>query len=128
MFWINKNLATSSMSEFEFRKKRNKDLEKVVVVNVQDLIDGEGNDPTVFKSKMDRVDSYIKSGKKVCICCAGGQSRSNAVALAYLIKSGLSFEEAYKLIKKKVPISMIDPALMDLVWRVYKERSGVRSD
>jgi protein-tyrosine phosphatase len=113
MYWITKNLATSSMSEFEYRKE-----EGVVVVDVRDLIDGEGNDETIFKQKVDKVDEFIKSGKKVCICCVGGQSRSNAVALAYLIKSGMSFEEAYKLIRKN-PVSMIDMALMDLVWKIY---------
>ena len=121
MFWITKNLAVSSMSEFEFRKKRYKELKKVVVVDVRDLIDGEGNDETTFKSKVNRVDNYIKTSKKVCVCCAGGQSRSNAVALAYLVKKGVKFEDAYKLIKEKVPISMIDPALMDLVWKIYNK-------
>lgn len=45
---------------------------------------------------------FIKSGKVVFIHCIAGQSRSPAFLIAYLIKEkGMSFEEAYKLVKSK---------------------------
>jgi hypothetical protein len=113
MYWITKNLATSSMSEFMLRKRKN-----VVVVDVRDLIDGEGNDFEVFMGKVEEVENLINVNQKVCICCESGISRSNAVALAYLVKSSMKFDDAYNMIRKKVPVVQIDMALLDLAKKM----------
>jgi len=113
MYWITKNLATSSMSEFMLRKRKN-----VVAVDVRDLIDGEGNDFEVFLGKVEEVENLINTNQKVCVCCESGISRSNAVALAYLVRSGMEFDEAYDLIKEKVPVVQIDMALLDLAKKM----------
>ena len=67
---------------------------------------------------IDKVYNYIEHGKRVVVICAGGQSRSNAVALCVLIKQGMSFHEADKLIRKN-PVAMIDMALYDLIRKIY---------
>jgi len=113
MYWITKTLATSSMSEFMLRKRKN-----VVAVDVRDLIDGEGNDFEVFIGKVEEVENMINVNQKVCICCESGISRSNAVALAYLVRSGMEFDDAYNLIMKKVPVVQIDMALLDLAKKM----------
>lgn len=113
MYWITKNLATSSMSEFMLRKRKN-----VVTVDVRDLIDGEGNDFEVFMDKVKEVGNLINTNQKVYICCESGISRSNAVALAYLVRSGMEFDDAYNLIRKKVPVAQIDMALLDLAKKM----------
>ena len=112
MYWITKNLATSSMSEFML-KKRN-----AVAVDVRDLIDGEGNDFEVFLAKVEEVENLINANQKVCVCCESGISRSNAVALAYLVRSGMDFDEAYNLIREKVQVVQIDMALLDLAKKM----------
>jgi len=113
MYWITKNLATSSMSEFMLRKRKN-----VVAVDVRDLIDGEGNDFEVFMGKVEEVENLINANQKACICCESGISRSNSVALAYLVRSGMEFDDAYNLIRKKVPVVQIDMALLDLAKKM----------
>jgi len=113
MYWITKTLATSSMSEFMLRKRKN-----VVAVDVRDLIDGEGNDFEVFIGKVEEVENMINVNQKVCICCESGISRSNAVALAYLVRSGMEFDDAYNLIMKKVLVVQIDMALLDLAKKM----------
>jgi len=112
MYWITKDLATSSMSEFML-KKRN-----AVAVDVRDLIDGEGNDFEVFLGKVEEVENLINVNQKVCVCCESGISRSNAVALAYLVRSGMEFDEAYNLIREKVQVVQIDMALLDLAKKM----------
>ena len=115
MFWITKNLGTASLPELDEVKK----LENVGVELVTDLIDGKQVNKGQLKSKVNHVEKIIKSGKKAVIICVGGMSRSNAVALAYLVKSGMNFDEAYNLIKEKVHIAQINMDLIDFVKENY---------
>lgn len=115
MFWITKNLGTASLPELEEVKK----LENVRVELVTDLIDGKQVNVGQFKSKVNHVENIIKSGKKAVIICVGGMSRSNSVALAYLLKKGMNFDEAHNLIREKVPIAKISMDLIDFVKENY---------
>lgn len=96
-----------------------KKLENVKVELVTDLIDGKQMNVGQFKSKVNHVEKIIKSGKKAVIICVGGMSRSNSVALAYLVKQGMYFDEAYNLIREKVPIAKISMNLIDFVKENY---------
>ena len=115
MFWITKNLGTASLPELEQVKK----LENVEVELVTDLIDGKQVNEGQFKSKVNHVEKIIKSGKKAVVICVGGMSRSNAVALAYLIKNGMDYGKAYNLIREKVPIAQISTDLIGFVKETY---------
>lgn len=120
--WITDKLATSNIHYVRFRKLKNKIKRKkqdIKIVDVRDLEDGPGNDPGVFKKFVDKVESLIKQGYKVCVVCNCGMSRSNAVALAYLIKTGMEYGKAYNLIDEKVKLSNIDPALIEMVIDNY---------
>ena len=116
MYWITRNLGTAAYGEPELEKLKNTKF-----VNVRDLIDGAGNDPEIFKFKVSQVEKIISKGKKAVVVCGSGISRSNAVALAYLIWKGMEFDDAYNLIRKKVPITQIEMDLLDLAkkMRVY---------
>ncbi len=46
------------------------------------------------------VDAEIKRGGKVYIHCRQGLGRGPTMAIAYLIKTGLTYEDAFALIKK----------------------------
>ncbi|NCN07410.1 hypothetical protein GW933_01815 [Candidatus Falkowbacteria bacterium] len=49
------------------------------------------------------IDSIIKSKTKIYIHCRNGHGRAPSMAIAYFIYSGKSFEDSFKLIKKKRP-------------------------
>lgn len=116
MYWITENLGTASLPEFEAVKK----LKDVVVVLVKDLKDGKQESKSLFESKVKKVEWVInKKHKKCVIICVGGMSRSNAVALAYLVKKGMDFDEAYNLIRKKVNIAQINMDLIDHIKQKY---------
>ncbi len=121
MYWITKNLGTASFPELDDVKK----LENVEVELVTDLTDGIQENNGQFESKVDNVEKLIRKGKKVVVICALGMSRSNSVALAYLVKNGLDFYEAYDLIRTKVPIAHIDMDLFDFVRSKYAKKSKI---
>jgi protein-tyrosine phosphatase len=60
------------------------------------------NTPPLLEDLMrgaDFMDIEIKSGGKVYVHCRQGLGRGPTMAIAYLIKSGLTFEDAFKLVK-----------------------------
>jgi dual specificity MAP kinase phosphatase len=52
-------------------------------------------------------DDEIKNNGKVYVHCRQGLGRGPTMALAYLIKTGLTFDDAFRLIKRVRPF--IDP-------------------
>jgi len=51
----------------------------------------------------DFADGEIKNGGKVYIHCRQGLGRGPTMTIAYLIKTGLTFDDAYALVKKVRP-------------------------
>lgn len=47
------------------------------------------------------IDEKIKQKKSVLVHCSGGVSRSAAIVIGYLIFKGSTFEEAFKLVRRK---------------------------
>ncbi|MCX6818444.1 MAG: dual specificity protein phosphatase family protein [Candidatus Aenigmarchaeota archaeon] len=117
MFWYQNNLGTCGYYEYEDMKKQKTDIEFIVV---WDLVDGYQDNWGQFVSKVNAVEKALKQGKKVIVVCRGGFSRSNAVVLAYLLKSGMRWNEAYNIIRKN-PQSMIEPNLLNQI----KEKTEV---
>ncbi|MCX6819626.1 MAG: dual specificity protein phosphatase family protein [Candidatus Aenigmarchaeota archaeon] len=118
MFWYQDNLGTCGQAESRIiRHLKDKSIEIIIVY---DLIDSYQENWGQFVSKVNRVEKALKQGKKVVVACRGGMSRSNAVVLAYLLKSDMDWNEAYNIIRKN-PMSMIEPNLL----RQIKEKMKV---
>ncbi len=58
--------------------------------------------PTIsqLKKGVKFITSEIKKGGKVYIHCRFGEERGPTMAIAYLIYTGMNFEDAYKLVRK----------------------------
>ncbi len=90
------------------------------VVDVRDLYDGRNsignnnknnnNNNTLqdYERKIDLAWEMMQKYGRVVICCVAGTSRSNAIAIGVLVKHfKMPFNEAWKLVHLKVPISDI---------------------
>jgi len=117
MYWITENLGTASLKEID-KVRKLKDVEIELVI---DLIDGKQVNKGQFISKINHIENLIKKNKKVIVICRGGISRSNSVVLAYLVKNGMDFDKAYKLISSKVPIVRIRKDLVDYIKNMFKK-------
>lgn len=67
------------------------------------------------------IQEAIDAGGKVYIHCAGGVGRAPTTAAAYLIKSGMTMEEALAAIRKVRPFISIMPPQMDIL-KQYEAR------
>ena len=54
-----------------------------------------------FDDSVKFIDECIKSGGKILVHCSYGISRSASIVIAYLIKTGLTYTEAYDFVKSK---------------------------
>jgi len=61
----------------------------------------------------DFADTEIKSGGKVYIHCWQGLGRGPTMTIAYLIKTGLTFDDAFALVKKVRPFINPRPGQVD---------------
>ncbi len=74
-------------------------------VHIRDVI-YQDLDP-YFDDSVKFIEDCVKSGGKVLVHCSYGISRSASLVIAYFIKSGMSYKEAYEFVKSKR--EMIDP-------------------
>jgi nucleoside-diphosphate-sugar epimerase len=64
------------------------------LLDVRELIDGEGNDPARLRMIINCGAEQQRLGKRLLICCDKGISRSNAIALGVLLAAGMSYTRA----------------------------------
>ena len=62
-------------------------------------IDNTPPDMGVLTKGADFIDAEIKNGGKVYVHCRQGLGRGPTMAIAYLIKAGATFEDAFALVK-----------------------------
>ena len=74
------------------------------------LEDGAPVPPTTVKYAVSRIHEMIKSGP-VLICCHAGLSRSPGIAVAYLTRCGLSWDQAEKVLHYRRPQIQIHPEI-----------------
>jgi protein-tyrosine phosphatase len=69
------------------------------------------------------IEDVVKENGKVLVHCSYGVSRSASMVLAYLIKNGMSYDEAYKLVKSKRDIIEPNPGFKKqlLVYSLERE-------
>lgn len=106
--WITKNLGTAAYHDC----KKSGILDSIDLVDVREMIDGEGNNLDFVMEKIKNVQDSLSIKKKVVICCDKGISRSNSIALGALLTSGMSYANALSLISSKVDISEINMGLL----------------
>ncbi len=117
MFWYTEKLGSCGHYDYkEIHKQKNPEIRFIIVY---DLIDGYQENWGQFQSKVRAVEKALKTGKKVIVVCRGGMSRSNAVVLAYLLRSGMRWNEAYNTVRKN-PVSMIEPGLLKQIQEKYR--------
>jgi len=101
--------------------------EGVVIIDVRDLKDGKGNNIQKIKEKIELVANLLSAGQKIAVRCAGGISRSNAIACAVLVYiiNGYSWEEPWvaqwSRIKKRCPRAQENPDLIREVKQALRE-------
>ncbi|RMG74023.1 MAG: protein phosphatase [Chloroflexi bacterium] len=73
------------------------------------------------------IHQAIEAGGKVYIHCAGGVGRAPTTAAAYLIKSGMTLEQALSTIRKVRPFISIMPPQMDILKQYEANLAGEKT-
>ena len=66
------------------------------------------------------ITDEIEAGHKVLVVCGAGISRSSTAVLAYLISTGMSLPDAFRLLKSRHPIANPNPALWESLIKYFK--------
>lgn len=125
MYIINDSLATHGFGGEPYYPMRYVDcatgkIDGFEIVDVRPLLDEDGNSLADYKLNIQRAISFLQNGEKVVVCCAAGQSRSNAIAIGVLVKYfRMDYWDAFDLVKEKVPIMHIDPAHIEALKKIY---------
>ncbi|MEW6183469.1 MAG: NAD-dependent epimerase/dehydratase family protein [Bacillota bacterium] len=77
--WITDYIGTSAFNEATAQPD-------IHLLDVRDLVDKSGNEPSAINSKIDEALSHLLQGQKVVICCDYGVSRSNAIAAGVIAR------------------------------------------
>jgi predicted protein tyrosine phosphatase len=116
-------ISKDSVSEEEiltFSEATDEDGNKWLIVDARILSDYKANDIQVYLALMNTCSLALKQNHRILICCGAGISRSNAVALGVLVKHfKMDFYDAWELIKRKVPISNIDPLHIVALKKIF---------
>ena len=88
-----------------------------IIVDVRDLIDGEGNDIEAVKIKIMTVMNLLSIGHKVAVRCIAGMSRSNTIACAAMLMMGPNRDWDYywQKITEKCPRAFMNMDFTDTV-------------
>lgn len=65
-----------------------------------------------FEECVDFIHSAVTTGGKVLVHCSQGISRSSTMVIAYLISQGMSYQEAFSLVKSKRQIINPNPGFV----------------
>ncbi|MBF0102936.1 MAG: NAD(P)-dependent oxidoreductase [Desulfobacterales bacterium] len=90
--WISEELGTGPWETVT-------SLHGIVLVDVRDMVDKEGNNPDVIRTKIMQGIKALETGAKVVVCCDYGISRSNAIAAGILaVQMDIPFHEGLRLV------------------------------
>jgi Dual specificity phosphatase, catalytic domain len=111
--------ARNTNPEMRYCNQEIGEIDGFKIVDVRMLNDGN-NSLEEYKLNIERVLSWLRDNTNVVVCCDTGKSRSNAIALAVLVKYfKLNFYDAWELIKQKVPISNVNPSLISDLKKLF---------
>lgn len=84
----------------------------------EEMLDAR-NPPSTYRRLVEQACRLLHQHGKVVVCCSAGVSRSNAIAIGVLVRyCGLDFDEAYDLVKSKVPIANPLPCHLNQIRKV----------
>jgi hypothetical protein len=106
------NLATHGL-DLSVGKSLPDNWIKIDCRKLKELDDPEANPLVRYFMLIEDVWFWMKQGRSVCLCCSGGVSRSNAIAVGYLTYKGMDFRDALSKVQDKVPICQIDNIHID---------------
>lgn len=70
------------------------------------------------KLVVDTISRWLHKGKRVCVACDAGISRSAGAVTAYLVcKRGMTIDEAVEFINSKRPITRPHPLIVESIIR-----------
>jgi atypical dual specificity phosphatase len=76
---------------------------------------------TLFIEGARKLNKWVSKGHKVFVHCFAGMSRSVSVVIAYLITyHGMSYADAFKLVKEKRRQANIHPGFIPLLLHIEK--------
>lgn len=68
------------------------------------------NGPTLENIKITNafIRSVVDTNQKVYVHCKNGHGRAPTIVISYLMSTGMSYDDAYKLVKNKRPVIHLD--------------------
>lgn len=105
--WINDYIGTAAWNNVGHSND-------IVVLDVRNLVDKEGNDITEIGKKIEEGLKMLNAADKLVVCCDYGMSRSNSIAAGIIAKrENIDFSEAVDLVidktgEKEIKIGMLD--------------------
>jgi protein-tyrosine phosphatase len=110
VYWILPNLGTYSMFESYTE-------EGVVIIDVRDIKDGEGNSVEAVAKKIELISNLMCSGYVCVLRCQAGMSRSNTLACAALMWCRIfdNWGDAWKHVQNCCPRAVLNMDLFDTV-------------
>lgn len=70
----------------------------------------------------DTISGWLRRGRRVCVACDAGISRSAGAITAYLVsKKGMKVNEALELIKSKRPITNPHPLIVESIIKCLSQ-------
>lgn len=115
LFVSNRNYTRKLLDSVGIRCVINLSHEQTPFQNMQiPLFDGPGNRWWDIVSAVDEVEKHITQGENVLVNCDAGNSRSPLIIVLYLVRTGMSLDDALTFIKKLHPTSNIHPELISM--------------
>jgi len=95
--------------------------QEVVLLDVRDLVDKEGNNKDIIKQKIEDGLAVLKRGKKLVVCCDYGMSRSNAVAIGLMTYHyNMSFSDAFNKARQQVSERDIKLSVLNAIYEIIE--------
>lgn len=94
---------------------------KYVQIMIDDIGTVDFVDVTI--NTVEEVNDYIKDNKIILVHCYKGVSRSVSFVIMVLVKQGMSFQEAYDLIKRKRGIADPNPAFIKQIIEFLNKKA-----
>jgi UDP-glucuronate decarboxylase len=101
----------------------------VQIVDVRDLVDRAGNQPSTIREKIQHGCQLLTSGRKTVVCCDHGISRSNAVAAGILsCAENVTLDAAIRRVLEATGESEMRLDVVDSVRRAVDRAPSIGGD